>query len=87
MERTSLRTKGRRWLARVAIALAAVYALYLVAGHVFLNTALGEKALNRKPDRFQMHWTSGPTGWPGRVDLRGVRLQGQSRRIVWRLPQ
>lgn len=83
MERTSLRTKGRRWLTRVAIALAAAYALYLVAGHVFLNTALGEKALNRKPDRFQMHWTSGHTWWPGRVDLRGVRLQGQSRRIVW----
>jgi hypothetical protein len=83
MERTSFRTQGRRWLTRALIALVATYALYLVAGNVFLNTALGEYTVNRKPDRFRMHWASGHTWWPGRVSLSGVALQGQSRRIGW----
>lgn len=83
MERTSFRTTRLRWLAWGLIAPVAVYALYLVAGNVFLNTAWGEDTLNRKPDRFQMHWSSGRTWWPGRVSLRGVVLQGQSRRIAW----
>nr|WP_298132805.1 hypothetical protein [uncultured Pseudoxanthomonas sp.] len=83
MERTSFRRRALRWLCRGLIALVATYALYLVAGNVFLNTALGEKALNRKPDRFQMQWASGRTWWPGRVSLRGVALRGQARRIAW----
>ena len=68
---------------RGAFALVATYALYLMAGNVFLNTSLGERTLNRKPDRFQMRWASGHTWWPGRVSLREVVLQGQSRRIAW----
>jgi hypothetical protein len=83
MERTSFRTTGLRWLRWGLIALVALYALYLIAGNVFLNTSLGENALNRKPDRFQMHWSSGRTWWPGRVSLQGVSLQGQARRITW----
>lgn len=83
MERTSFRTKYLRWLAWALIALVATYALYLVAGNVFLNTSLGERTVNRKPERFQMHWSSGHTLWPGRVSLREVALQGQSRRIAW----
>ena len=83
MERTSFRTNALRWLTRGLIALAATYALYLLAGNVFLNTALGEQAVNRKPDRFQMHWASGHTWWPGRVSLREVTMRGQSRRIGW----
>lgn len=83
MERTSLRTRSLRWLRWGLAALVAIYALYLIAGNVFLNTALGEKTLNRKPERFQMHWASGHTWWPGRISLREVVLQGQSRRIAW----
>ncbi|MBD9478902.1 hypothetical protein [Pseudoxanthomonas sp. PXM02] len=83
MERTSFRATGLRWLRWGLIALVAVYALYLVAGNLFLNTALGERTLNRKPDRFQMRWSSGYTWWPGRVSLQDVSLQGQARRIAW----
>ena len=79
----SLRNTGVRWLRRGLIVLAATYALYLMAGNAFLNTALGARALNAKPERFQMHWSSGRTWWPGRVSLRDVVLRGQSRRLVW----
>lgn len=83
MERISFRLPAVRWLVRGLVALAATYALYLAAGNVFLNTALGERVVNRKPDRFQMHWASGHTWWPGHVSLRDVTMRGQSRRIGW----
>ena len=83
MDRTFFRNRSLRWLAGTLVALLATYVLYLVAGNVFLNTSLGEQAVNRKPDRFRMQWASGRTWWPGRVSLRGVTLQGQSRRIGW----
>ncbi len=83
MERTTFRTRSLRGLRWALLVLTALYALYLVAGNVFLNTALGEAALNRRPERFQMHWDAGRTWWPGRVSLSGVALQGQARRIAW----
>jgi hypothetical protein len=71
------------WLRRLLIALAVLYALYLLAGNVFLNTPLGEWAVNRKPEKFQLRWESGSTWWPGRVNLSGATLQGHVRRITW----
>lgn len=72
-----------RWLRRALITLFATYALYLVAGNAFLNTPLGARALNAKPERFQMHWSSGFTWWPGQLSLRDVAFQGQARRLAW----
>ena len=74
---------ARRWSLRLALALLAVYALYLAAANQSINTAWGERTLNRKPEKFQMHWAGGHSWWPGRVSLREVKLQGQVRRIAW----
>ncbi|MEL1265496.1 hypothetical protein [Pseudoxanthomonas putridarboris] len=84
MERTpSFARRLPSWLRRALVAAVALYALYLIAGNLFLNTPWGESTINRKPDRFQMHWESGRTWWPGRVSLAGVELKGQARRIAW----
>ena len=72
--------KGLRWL---LLGMVALYALYLVAGNAFLNTSLGESAINRKPERFRMHWAGGTAWWPGRVSLRKVELRGHSGRLRW----
>ena len=45
----------RPWL----IALALVYALYLLAGNVFLNTRLGWNAVNHEPERFHSYRRDG----------------------------
>lgn len=79
----SLDLKWQRRLWRVLLAVVAVYALYLVAGNVFLNTSIGPSTINRKPDKFQMHWDSGSTWWPGRVSLSGVKLDGHVRHTQW----
>lgn len=72
-----------RWTGGALLALIAFYALYLIAGNLFLNTSLGHAALNRQPEKFQMQWARGSTWWPGRVSLSGVMLQGHARRNQW----
>ena len=69
---SSLNSRWLRWLWRVLLALVGLYALYLVAGNLFLNTPIGPSTINRKPEKFQMHWDSGSTWWPGQVSLSGV---------------
>lgn len=66
-----------------ALALIALYASYLLLGNLLLNTPLGPAALNRKPDKFTMHWGPGVTWWPGRLVLCNVNLQGRSTHNSW----
>ncbi len=73
----------RRIPIAVVIAAAVLYVLYLIAGNLFLNTSLGHSAVNRKPEKFQMQWSSGSTWWPGRVSLSEVRLRGHVRHTQW----
>lgn len=65
------------------LALVALYASYLLLGNLLLNTPLGPAALNRKPDKFSMHWGPAVTWWPGRLVLWNVDLQGRSTRNSW----
>ncbi len=65
------------------LALVALYASYLLLGNLLLNTPLGPAALNRKPDKFSMHWGPAVTWWPGRLVLWNVDLQGHSTRNSW----
>ncbi len=69
-------------LVRVALVLVA---LYLVGVNALINTALLEPLVNRKPERFTMHWDRGLMLWPGRVMLWDVSMQGQARRQKWRI--
>ena len=74
-----------RWAWRVLFATVGVYVLYLFAGNVFLNTSLGPWAVNRKPEKFEIHWASGSTWWPGQVSVSEVKLRGHVRRTEWSL--
>ena len=78
-------TKRRllRWTGWALLVLIVLYALYLVAGNLFLNTSFGHAALNRQPEKFQMQWARGVTWWPGRVSLSEVKLQGHVRHSQW----
>ena len=58
----------RRWPRpwRVALlSLLALYALYLIAGNVFLNTPLFDAVTNRKPEKFSMQTGPALTLLPG----------------------
>lgn len=73
----------RPWLRRIALAVLVVYAAYLLAGNLFLNTPLGPWVANRKPEKFQIEWGPGLTLWPGRVTVWDVKMQGHVARTQW----
>jgi hypothetical protein len=61
----------------------ALEGVYLVSTNVFLNTRLAPRVINRRPQRFEIHWRSAWSLWPGMVTLRGVETRGQSRNLDW----
>ncbi len=74
-----------RWLRRTVLALLLLYGAYLAAGNLFLNTSLGPSTVNRMPEKFQMHWSSGHTWWPGRITIANVKIQGHAVRADWQV--
>ncbi len=61
----------------------ALYALYLLAGNVFLNTALFNAATNRVPEKFRMQAGPALTLLPGHVIAWNVRMRGQANHTVY----
>lgn len=59
------------------------FGIYLVAGNLFLNTPIGPRAINHKPEKFQLHWSHGVTWWPGYAKLWDVQAQGHVRHVLW----
>ncbi|WDS37951.1 hypothetical protein [Pseudoxanthomonas sp.] len=79
------RPTRHRWLRRTLWTLLVCYGLYAVLGNIYLNTALGPWSINRKPDKFAMHWDRALTWWPGEVALWKVSMRGHTGRTVWTL--
>lgn len=75
--------RARAWGRGIAIGAVALYAAYLIAGNVFINTPIGEWTANRKPEKFHIEWGHGVTWWPGRVVVWDVRMGGQAGRTKW----
>ncbi len=72
-----------RALRRIGWLLALLFVLYLIAANVFLNAGFAPGLINRKPDRFSMHWEHGLSLYPGHVVLWQARFRGHARRIAW----
>lgn len=72
-----------RILRRTGWLLVIAFALYLLAANVFLNAGFAPELINRKPDRFTLHWDSGMSLYPGHVVLWQARLRGHARRVEW----
>lgn len=76
----------RRWPRpwRVALySLLVFYALYLVAGNVFLNTPLFDVVTNRKPEKFTLRTGPSLTLMPGHAFVWNIRIRGQANHTVY----
>ncbi|MBB4605746.1 hypothetical protein XarbCFBP8130_11890 [Xanthomonas arboricola] len=83
---SSLRDRFQRWPrpGRIAVVvLVALYALYLLAGNLFLNTPLFDAVTNRQPHKFTMQTGPALTVFPGQVMAWNVRMRGQANRTVY----
>ncbi len=78
--KTSRQASAVRRTLRIGLLL---FAAYLLAGNVFLNTPLANLAFNRAPDRFHLHWKAAVTPLPGVVYAWGVVTGGHARHIEW----
>jgi hypothetical protein len=72
-----------RMVRAAALAVVVLDLLYAVPVNLVLNTPLGPRLFNRRPDRFFIAWSLALSPWPGYVWLRGVATGGQSRAIQW----
>ncbi|PPU39979.1 hypothetical protein [Xanthomonas arboricola] len=82
----SLRDRFQRWPRPWRIAgsvLVALYALYLLAGNLFLNTPLFDAVTNRQPHKFTLQTGPALTVFPGQVMAWNVRMRGQANRTVY----
>ncbi len=69
-----------RWLLRIALVCIVVW---LLLSNVVLNSGLVEPLVNRKPERFTLHWGRALMLWPGHIILWDVEMGGQVRAQVW----
>lgn len=74
---------SRPWMRRTLWSLGLLWLLYLIAGNVFLNTRLGERTINREPERFHAEWAWAASLWPGHVSARRVTVGGHAQQVVW----
>lgn len=65
------------------LTLGVLYALYLIAGNVFLNTPLFDAVTNRKPEKFSMQTGPALTLLPGQAVVWNIRMRGQANRTVY----
>lgn len=79
------RRTARPTLRRLLLLMLALYACYLLAANVFINSPLASPLVNRQPERFRMDWSWGLSAWPGHVVLWDLSLQGHVRHIRWRV--
>ncbi|MCX7562972.1 hypothetical protein OS176_05345 [Xanthomonadaceae bacterium XH05] len=76
------RPSRARQLVRVTLLLVM---LYLLCINALINSPLLEPLVNRKPERFNLHWQRGLMLWPGHVTLWGVTMHGQAGHRQWRI--
>ena len=69
------------WLVFVLFFLGALQGLYLAVGNWAVKSGTLARFLSRRPEKFQIAWTSGHTTWPGIFHLEGIRIRGQSERM------
>ncbi|MCC8912387.1 hypothetical protein LOF27_03155 [Xanthomonas euvesicatoria] len=82
----SLRDRFQRWprpWRRAVGVVLALYALYLLAGNLYLNTPLFDASTNRQPHKFTMQTGPAVTLFPGEVIAWNVRMRGQANRTVY----
>ena len=81
MDRTA--SKRLKKLLRSLALLAGIYVLLLAAVNLFLGTALGPWAVNRRPQKLRVTWERAWCLIPGRIQVRGLKVEGHARNVDW----
>ncbi len=74
----------RRTLFQLTAVVAVLWSVYLLAANLFLATDLGPRTINRKPEKLEVEWRRAWSWVPGLVEVRGLRIRVQNRKVQWR---
>lgn len=77
------KTRLRRLLPRVAVAILSLYALYVVAINAFLSTSLFAKVVNGNPETLFVTYERGWSIWPGRIEARHLVIRSSDSNVQW----
>jgi hypothetical protein len=75
------RSRALGLLLALPLVLIAVYGAF----QLFLNTPFAERAIGGPQARVRVAWSSLWMPWPGRFQVRGLRVQSDTRSMQWRL--
>jgi hypothetical protein len=82
MSAASYKATGNKLLRSLAL-LAGAYLLLLAAVNLFLSTPIGPWAVNRRPQKLRVTWERAWCLIPGRIHVRGLRVEGHARSVDW----
>lgn len=71
---------GLRWLLAAPLL---AWLAYVVVVNLVLNTPLGPRVVNIRPERVRMDWGPALSLWPGRVTVWKGEVHGQVGRMLW----
>ena len=63
----------------------ALWAVYLVAGNLFVATPIGQRLIAPHPERFAISWGPAWTVIPGLVHVRNLEIRQHTKDVVWSL--
>jgi hypothetical protein len=77
------KSRARRAIIRIAVAILSLYALYVAAINVFLSTSLFEKVLDQDPETLFVSYERGWSIWPGRIQARHLIIRSSDSHVQW----
>src|SRR3972149_2699073 len=75
--------RGGRALFFAGMGLLCLEAAYLLGARWWLGSEGLTTRLNRRPERFQLLWSTATSPWPGLLRARGVELRVQTGSVQW----
>jgi hypothetical protein len=85
VSRDRKRSRLGRVLRAAAVAVASLFALYLVAINVFLSTSLFGTVVNALPDTIEIHFARGWSVFPQHIHARQLSIRGRDGSVEWQL--
>ena len=79
------RSRLRKRLVALVIALVVLEVLYVIGANLALRSQFMSDQINRKPEKMLIQWSSATTYVPGVVQVTGVSMRNQSRKVQFYL--
>lgn len=85
ISKTKKPSRGRRWVKRILIVIAALWVIAIVGGNIFLRTNLFKSLMAFDPQAMTMEYESAYSWFPLRVHVDNLTVRGSDSHVQWLL--